>query len=569
MILKSLYDYATSHSDSIPPSGMEWKEIENVIVIDAEGRFVRFESKRIDKRTCTRFLVAKGVKRTSAPKSNILWDNGKYVLGKGDKNGKCIALFVEIINELAAHHPDDISMNALRKFYIQPKAEREKAMECDPMYPKIEETLSSNFSFRYEHDDILIAEKKYLFEHLLSESSSDSKSGRCLVTGKTGTLVRTTTATPLPDNSPMASLVSFQTNSGYDSYGKEKAYNAPISAEAEEAYSLVLKDFLGKESHHKIRLGNRMLLFWSSGDRKMSEEVEDGLLSIFEIPDKKAVDLDERIEKVTKLFQSIFSGEIKTTLDDRFHILGLAPNTGRIAVVLWMDCKLKEFAQRMMEHFDDMTIIDSRPIDKRRPYVGVYSMVSAVTQGGKLSDALPNLVDETVKSVIFGVPYPFSLYTGALQRIKAELSEIAPSINRVAILKAYINRKDKNINKHKQLTTMLDKTNTNPGYLCGRLIAVLEKIQDDSKTGDSIRTRYMGAAAATPAVVMPAILNLSIHHSEKLKEGSQIFYEQLKQEIIDKIPETGFPAHLDLNDQGRFFVGYYHQRADLFTKKEK
>lgn len=116
---------------------------------------------------------------------------------------------------------------------------------------------------------------------------------------------------------------------------------------------------------------------------------------------------------------------------------------------------------------------------------------------------------------------------------------------------------------------MLDKNNTNPGYLCGRLTAVLEKIQGDVNSGDSIRTRYMGAASATPAAVLPAMLNLSLHHSEKLSEGSRIFFEQLKQEIIDKISDKGFPAHLDLNDQGRFFVGYYHQRADLFSKKEK
>lgn len=116
---------------------------------------------------------------------------------------------------------------------------------------------------------------------------------------------------------------------------------------------------------------------------------------------------------------------------------------------------------------------------------------------------------------------------------------------------------------------MLDKENSNPGYLCGRLTAVLEKIQTDVNSGDSIRTRYMGAASSTPAAVLPAMLNLSLHHSEKLSEGSRIYYEQLKQEILDKISGAGFPATLDLADQGRFFVGYYHQRADLFTKKEK
>lgn len=79
----------------------------------------------------------------------------------------------------------------------------------------------------------------------------------------------------------------------------------------------------------------------------------------------------------------------------------------------------------------------------------------------------------------------------------------------------------------------------------------------------------MNAASATPAAVFATILNLSSHHSEKLNVGAKVFYEKLKQEIIDKMPADGFPAHLSLQDQGRFFVGYYHQRQELFTKSEE
>ena len=115
---------------------------------------------------------------------------------------------------------------------------------------------------------------------------------------------------------------------------------------------------------------------------------------------------------------------------------------------------------------------------------------------------------------------------------------------------------------------MLDKENTNPGYLCGRLFAVLDKIQEDASNSNSIRERYMNAASATPASVFATILNLSVHHAEKLNEGSKVYYEKLKQEIICKLPADAFPAHLDLQDQGRFFVGYYHQRQAFFQKKE-
>ncbi len=78
----------------------------------------------------------------------------------------------------------------------------------------------------------------------------------------------------------------------------------------------------------------------------------------------------------------------------------------------------------------------------------------------------------------------------------------------------------------------------------------------------------MNAASATPSMVFATVLNLSTHHIEKLNPGGQVFYEKLKQEIISKLDAKGFPSHLNLQDQGRFFVGYYHQRQDLFMSKE-
>ena len=117
---------------------------------------------------------------------------------------------------------------------------------------------------------------------------------------------------------------------------------------------------------------------------------------------------------------------------------------------------------------------------------------------------------------------------------------------------------------------MLDKNNTNQGYLCGRLFAVLDKIQEEANNQHTIRERYMNSASATPAAVFSTILNLSNHHIENLKsEGRKIYFEKLKQEIISKINADGFKAQLDLQDQGRFFIGYYHQRQDFFTPNDQ
>ena len=208
-----------------------------------------------------------------------------------------------------------------------------------------------------------------------------------------------------------------------------------------------------------------------------------------------------------------------------------------------------------------MDIIDTRK--EKKPYFGLRSILSSVTLGGKVSDVTPNLPEALVKSIFQGLPYPQTLYSSCIRRIRAENTL---GIARAAIIKAYLNRVNENQEK---LNTMLDKENKNQGYLCGRLFAVLDKIQGDANGQHSIKERYMNAASATPATVFATIINLSSHHSEKLNEARKVYFEKLKQEIVDKISAEGFPSHLDLQDQGRFFVGFYHQQQDFYIKKEE
>ena len=116
----------------------------------------------------------------------------------------------------------------------------------------------------------------------------------------------------------------------------------------------------------------------------------------------------------------------------------------------------------------------------------------------------------------------------------------------------------------------LDKTNDNVGYRLGRLFAVLEKVQEEANPGinATIRDRFYGAASSTPVVVFSHLMKLKNHHLSKLENrGRAVNFERSIGEIVEAI--SGFPAHLSLPDQGRFAVGYYHQRQDFFTKKDE
>ena len=566
MILKALYDYY-NRCDNLPAKGLEEKEIGFLLVLSPEGQFLRFEDCRTGKDHARVYLVKKHVGRSSAAVANYLYDNSAYVLGYSEKsNGKeqlYLDTFKEKVESIGDAFPDNKDITAIRKFYSNSRDMIIELVSQDALWEDIKKNLSkkySTFSFRIEGDLKIVAEKKELLQ--LEECNDKAEADDiCLVSGKHGPSVETTTATMIPGSQAIAKLVSFQVNSGYDSYGKTKCGNAPISEEAEFAYTTALNSMLQKGSRNKFMLGTRTFVFWASNNNEASKETEESLFDLLGFSEEANDDPNANLMKVRKVFESINSGMLKTDLDDKFYILGLAPNSARIAVVYWSETTLKDFAEKILKHFSDMEIQDTRK--DKKPYMGIREIISSVTLGGKMSDATPNLPESVVKSIFQGLPYPQTLYSACLRRIRAEQKL---TITRAAIIKAYLNRQS---NNNKKIDIMLDKDNNNQGYLCGRLFAVLDKIQEDANKISSIRERYMNAASSTPSAVFATILNLSVHHSEKLEEGRRIYFEKLKQEILDKVSADGFPTHLDLQDQGRFFVGYYHQRQDFFTSKKE
>lgn len=561
MILKALYDYY-HRCKGLVTKGLESKEIGYLIVINLDGSFVRIESRMLDKKIASSFVVLQTVKRSGRKfVSNYLWDNYEYVIGGQGANNEKNKAFIDTIEALKTLLPQNRNLNAISNFYKK-YLDVEEVIKVDPLAEEIKKT-TKNISFLLSGETKISAEDKDVHNVILSQCNKDNLIQTCLITGEDKSIARLHTTIKLSKDS--GPLVAFKTNRGYDSYGKEQGFNAPISEDAEFAYTTALNTMLAKDSHNKFMVGNRTFVFWASAKDEVSVLAEQSVFDLLGYAVKEEDDPNSKIEKVRKVFTSIYSGKEPTKSEDRFYILGLAPNSARIAVVYWSEISLKDFAGMILKHFEDMSIVDGR--QNQKPYMGVKEMLSAVTLGGKQSDATPNLPEAVIKSIFQGLPYPYTLFSSCIRRLRAESGEKGGvRTGRIAILKAYLNRLNDN---NKKIQVMLDKENTNQGYLCGRLFAVLDKIQEDANHINSIRERYMNAASATPASVFATILNLSSHHSENLpNEGSKIFYEKIKQEIISKISADGFPAHLDLQDQGRFFVGYYHQRQDFFTKKE-
>lgn len=572
MILKALYDYYNRCGD-LAPTGMEYKEISFLVVIDEEGNFKRLE-RRGDAKNGQKFLVMKGVRSGTTPKPYLFWDNVEYVFDYckeqadvqeetdeaakkklenkiAKAHAKNLAL-IEKFKEIANQFPEEKELRAVCDFYDKGGLD---AVKKDTLWPEVEKKPTVNVSFLVEGRTKIVAENPSLqcFATSSDQGRKQKHSVR-LITGEQCDPVATTTPTAIAGGNPTGSrLVAFQVNSGYDSYGKSKGLNAPMSKDAEAAFTTALNRLLSKGSHNKFMLGNRSFVFWASSNDEASQKMEESLFDLLGFSEESDNDPNAKIEEVRKVFKAISSGMLKTNLDDRFYIFGLAPNSARIAVVYWSETSLKEFASKIEQHFSDMEIVDNRK--ERKPYMGLRNMLSAVTLSG--SNVTPNLPEAVAKSIFLGIPYPYTLFSSCIRRIRAEDGDIR--ITRAAIMKAYLNRL--NEKNQKKINIMLDKQNLNPGYLCGRLFAVLENLQFAANGQDTIRASYMNAASSTPSAVFPTILKLSNSHYSKLakdKKGLAVFFDNQKKEIMAMIQD--FPDTLELSDQGRFFLGYYHQK---------
>ena len=500
-----------------------------------------------------------------------MWDNAEYALGiprkvkpgqkkpSPDRIRQQHQAFVERIEALPQPALDDAGLRAVRRFL--------DAIPCKELMRLLQwPELRANpyLSFRLAGESALICQRpvvKAAIEALAEEAADASDRGICLITGEARGISRLHPAIKgvWGAQTSGANIISFNLDA-FRSWGKAQGANAPVGERPAFAYTSALNYLLRKDSSQRLQVGDASTVFWSEKPTRLETDIVD----IFGEPPKD--DPDRNTEKVAALLQSVHFGRWEKDEDKtRFHVLGLAPNAARIAVRFWLVTTVGELAGRIAQHFEDIRIEHG---DKQPEYLPLFRLLVATAVQGKADNIPPNLAGDTLRAILDGAPYPRTLLGAAVQRIRAEREITYP---RAALIKACINRAARfsNPEPKEELTVSLDPDNSNPGYRLGRLFAVLEKIQEEANPGinATIRDRYYGSASSTPVAAFPTLIKLSKHHLSKLdNRGREVNFERLLGEIISGIDD--FPPHLSLEDQGRFAIGYYHQRQDFFKKRD-
>ena len=538
-----------------------------MVVLASDGRFLRLIPTGGEDGRGRKFVVPAEVKKSVNIAANLLWDNPEYVFGRprpGLTEKQAVKVpqrhkaFLARLRELPETARTDPGVAAVISFL---ESDDFAALRSAEGWEKLQG--NPNLSFRLEGDDCLVCERPVV-RAVLSQIAVDpgdmDPRGWCLITGR-----QTSPARLHPSikgvrgaQTSGANLVSFNLDA-FTSHGWSQGTNAPVSPAAAHAYTTALNHLLARDNQsHWLVEGDSTFVFWAA----QSTPIEDQFAHL--LGSYAAQRLESDGTPVRETIESVRRG-LRPSLDDNtpFYVLGLAPNAARLAVRLWHEGTVAELARNILRHFDDLEVIG---LDRESNAPSLWRLIGAAARDGdpkKLSDTLRGqLVAGLMTAILDGMPYPASLLARVVARCRAEQS-VWPI--RAALIKAILTRRS----AAQEVTMNITADDPDLGARLGRLFAVLENIQRRAQPdlNVTIRDRFFGVAMTAPRSVFPQLMRLKNSHLKKLyraqeTRGLAIHFERQMDQILSALSEKlGLPASLSLEDQGRFILGYHHQRS--------
>lgn len=592
MILQALYDLAQNEELMNDPD-YQWKPVAWLIRVGKNGKFIgisgthyipesdgKKKPKPMAKNLRTPYQPGRSGKKAPA---YFFVDNAKYVFGRpvgnasfSEQDGKeKSSEFLEKIR-LCANKTRDEAAIAVLQFL--------ENIHCGKIEISLPEECLSNdqFAFVYEPDgERLVHERPDIqsyWENLRhQENDEKEKSFFCLVSGEK---VNQPGLFPQIKNVPGGTpsgvgLVSFN-KSAFQSYGLDGNENAPVSRFAAESCAVTLNRLLHPAypnpnradetlPRRNIRLtADTAVCFWST------DAASQDFLNFF-----PAI-LEANPDEVKQLYKCIWNGQSPPDLEpSNFYALIISGAQGRAVVRNWFESTVKDVAANIAKYFSELSIARNTPKPKNRdlpPQLPLPVLLKALAVQGKTDEIPPHAASGITAAALAGRPYPMTMLFRAIERMRAEIADtswlgLERRDARCAMIKAVLIR-----NLKKEVKTEMDPNNTEHGYLLGRLLAVIERTQQEAM-GDinaTVIDRYFSGASASPASVFPRLLKNMKNHLRKAKDsdqnrGTAFWLDRQVDAIMSQINE--FPNFLPIDQQGLFILGYHHQRHDLWKKK--
>ena len=609
MILQSLFNYyqilLKDDSLGIATPGYSAANVSFALNLSPAGELLDifpfttkfFDGKKERERNYRRMVVPEQVKRTVGISANFMCDNSAYVLGVSGKEAKDLnyaekrfSVFRLLNAEILAKANSAVARAVIA--FLE-RHEPQTALQHPVIARHLEALLKGgNLIFQVNGENALDdPEIRRAWEEY--KLGQDAVQMQCLVTGEVEPIARLHPSIQgvRAANPTGASLVGFNERA-YESYNRIKGQglNSPVSQRVASGYGVALNYLLSNQNpNRKIYLGDTTVVYWAESENKgyasafaalINPEFLEAESAEDQIPRKKAEKkMGETAEKVQK-GQALDVAKLREGLDEstRFYVLGLASNAARLAVRFYLTEPFGVFAERIMQHYDDLKIEKefANQADYLSPYRILAECVSpkVTRRDDEVKQSWSLMGGALMRAVLMGLAYPEGLHAAMLNRIRHDSDDEKRSVKinyiRAAYIKAHLIRKYRRQGQNpyqEALQMSLNESFTHPAYVLGRLFAVLEKTQREAigqNMNATIKDRYFTSASATPASVFPILLRLAHHWTAKAEYGG--ISDRRIQDLLGLLDAKPFPSRLTLDEQGVFVLGYYHQRAGFYSK---
>lgn len=446
-----------------------------------------------------------------------------------------------------------------------------------------------NFSFKVKGELLLEDETRLRpywreqYRKELLDREISAQRGICLITGDENVPIAPTHGPKIkgvPNTQSFgAAIVSFD-KPAFTSYGFDQSHNAPSSTTAVAAYCNALNYLLDEENHH-LRIGQTSVCFWAQETKQASVFFAKKLNT----PDPASV---------REFLQTPWVGVIDwpSAKHDRFYSVTFSGNAGRIVVRHWMQITLEEAINNLHKWFTDLEIApygdpggqkeskrkpnNANEVDGGTPPLALFRLACTTVREAK--DLQAGTLTQLYRASLEGAAPAIMLLKPILHRLDADLVRYGPktllNISRFALMRLILNRNRKE--DEPMIEPQVFET-TDSAYNCGRLLAIFDDLQmkahEYQLEGAGVVERYYGSASSSPNSAFGILWRLHQHHLKKVSrqgDKGKAASEAIKRRIAEiascfsqPAPNQPprFPLAFSLQEQGRFALGFYQQKA--------
>jgi CRISPR-associated protein Csd1 len=543
MLLQKLVDY--SRRQEYRPSLYGEGPVHYIVNLDGDGRFqsmidIADPSNRRTRRGQIRLVPQ--IQRSSGIRPLLLADKADYTLGytvegkDSDRAQRCHQAYVELVERCAAE-TEERDVAAVLSF-----------LRDDPLgQVNPDETFDPSGIITFAVDNRVVVDRPAVQAFWASAnavSGEGTQTMQCLVCGNHRPALERLQGKVkgLPGGQTAGTSIVSANEDAFLSYGQRASLISPTCAECGEGFTRGINALLASEQTRFIS-GNGAFVFWTR------DASDFDLFASIDAPEP---------DRVLALLESVHKGRWTTVDDAPFYALSLSASGGRAVVRDWMDTTVGHAKQRLARWFESQRII--RWSEENNRYYGLRALAFATVREPR---DLPVTTLRTLFHAAFtGNPVPWDILYQAVRRNRAEQTVTRP---RAALIKLTL--LSHQADHEEDYMVQLDTDNTDPAYLCGRLLAVLEEVQRAAMPGvnATIVDRFYGTASTAPQSVFSRLLKGAQAHLSKLARDNRAAHGALQSRLEDVLSridaKDNFPRTMNLEQQGLFSLGYYHQRA--------